>query len=330
MKILMYSVRPDEQLAIKSWAKRNAIQVDTTPLNLVDNIDMAAGYDSISIVQHAAIDDPDVYSRLADLGIHHIALRITGYNTINFKAADANQIVVTNVPAYSPRSVAEATLMHTMVLLRHLEAAEARMRQHNYSWDELQAREIHNLTIGIFGAGKIGGTVARIFKALGAHVIANDLIHRTDLADTVEYVDFETLLAQSDIVTIHTNLNDTTHHLFNGATFAKMKKEALLINCARGPIIETPALIAALNAGIIAGAGLDAVEGEENFVEHDLSNEHALDFTTYDQLLAMPNVSVTPHIGFYTDAAVQNMVDIALDDIVLVAHSKNSPHVVHD
>lgn len=330
MKILMYSVRPDEQPAIHAWAERNNAQVDTTPLPFVGNINLATGYDGISILQHARIDDVHVYEELAALGIHHISLRITGYNTINFEHADANGIVVTNVPAYSPRSVAEAALMHTMVLLRQLENTEARMRQHDYSWNGLQAREIHNLTVGVFGAGKIGGTVARIFKALGARVIANDLTPRTDLMDTVEYVDFETLLAESDVLTIHTNLDATTHHLFNTATFAKMKNDAFLINCARGPIVETADLITALQSGTIAGAGLDALEGEELFVEHDLTNDQTHDFSLYDQLLALPNVSVTPHIGFYTDAAVQNMVDIALDDVALIVQGKPSPHIVHD
>ncbi|CAH0418068.1 D-2-hydroxyacid dehydrogenase [Periweissella ghanensis] len=330
MKILMYSVRPDEKPAIDAWAHRNHAQVDTTPLPFVDNIELATGYDDISILQHARIDDFSVYERLAALGIKHISLRITGYNTINFAAADANDIIVTNVPAYSPRSVAEAALMHTMVLLRQLENTEARMRHHDYSWDGLQAREIHNLTVGIFGTGKIGGTAARIFKALGARVIANDLAPRTDLTDTVEYVDFATLLAESDVLTIHTNLDATTHHLFNGPTLAKMKNSAFLINCARGPIVETPALIDALQNGVIAGAGLDAIECEELFVEHDLTNNQELDFSVYDQLLAMPNVSLTPHIGFYTDAAVQNMIDIALDDVALIIQGQLSPHIVHD
>lgn len=328
MKILMYSVRLDEQPAIKEWADRHQAEITTTEVPLdAQTVEQAVGNDVVVLAQHGPLGGPEVYEKIAQMGIHHIALRITGYNIIDFKAAKANNIVVTNVPAYSPRSVAEQTLMHTMVQLRHLEETEARMRQHDYSWGGLESHEVHNLTIGILGAGKIGGTVARLFKALGARVIATDLVERPELADTLEYVDFDTLLTESDVLSVHTNLDDSTHHIIDAQALNKMKDSAILINCARGPIVDGDALLTALDQKQIAGAGLDTIEGEEVVVEKNLSNSDQ-DVSLFDRLLAMPNVSLTPHIGFYTDAAVKNMVEIALNDAEIIQNGGVSPRQV--
>ena len=328
MKILMFSVREDEKQFIQKWAQEHDAEVETNQ-EIVDaqTIELAKGFDGISVQQHEAINDPAVYEKLAQMGIHHIALRMTGFNVVNLEAAKENGIAITNVPAYSPRSVSEEALAYTMGLLRKIKEAGLKMKEHDFSWPGLQTTEIHNMTVGILGAGKIGGTSARIFRALGARVIANDLVQRPELADTLEYVSFDELLKQSDVITIHTILDDSTHHLIDADALHKMKNTALLINCARGPIVEPNALVAALQNGEIAGAGLDTVEGEEGVVENDLRDSDR-DLSLFDTLLAMPNVTMTPHIGFYTDAAVSSMVSMSLYDVDSLLHDKPSDHIV--
>lgn len=163
-KILMYSVRPDEQPAIDDWVAANDIQVDTNTVAFnADTVDLAKGYDGVVIQQHGAIPEPLVYQKLKSFGMKQLTLRITGYDIVNLDAAAANGLAVTNVPAYSPRSVAELVLAHAMRLIRHLGEATAREAKDDYSWGGLEAQEVHQLTIGIIGAGKIGSTVARIF-----------------------------------------------------------------------------------------------------------------------------------------------------------------------
>ncbi|NOS34905.1 D-2-hydroxyacid dehydrogenase, partial [Acinetobacter baumannii] len=144
-----------------------------------------------------AIPEEMVYQKLKAFGIKQLTLRITGYDIVNLDAATANGLVVTNVPAYSPRSVSELVLAQVMRLIRHLGEASAREAKDDYSWTGLEAPEIHNLTVGIIGAGKIGSAVARIFRALGATVIVSDPVKRPELADTVSYVDLNTLLTTS-------------------------------------------------------------------------------------------------------------------------------------
>ncbi|KMO58399.1 lactate dehydrogenase, partial [Lacticaseibacillus rhamnosus] len=126
-KILMYSVRPDEQPAIDDWVAANNIQVDTNTVAFnADTVDLAKGYDGVVIQQHGAIPEPLVYQKLKSFGMKQLTLRITGYDIVNLDAATANGLAVTNVPAYSPRSVAELVLAHTMRLIRHLGEATAR------------------------------------------------------------------------------------------------------------------------------------------------------------------------------------------------------------
>ncbi|MFT8961914.1 MAG: D-2-hydroxyacid dehydrogenase [Lacticaseibacillus paracasei] len=328
-KILMYTVRPDERAAIDAWVAANDIQVDTNTVEFgPDTVDLAKEYDGVVIQQHGAIPDEMVYQKLKAFGIKQLTLRITGYDIVNLGAATANGLVVTNVPAYSPRSVSELVLAQVMRLIRHLGEASAREAKDDYSWTGLEAPEIHNLTVGIIGAGKIGSAVARIFRALGATVIVSDPVKRPELADTVSYVDLNTLLTTSDVVTVHTPLDGVTTHLIDADALRKMKPTAYLINAARGPIVDTEALIKALNDHTIAGAALDTIEGEAGIFGEDRS-QTLVDNQALETLKAMPNVEISPHIGFYTDAAVKNMIDISLDDVKTILEGGKSAHQVN-
>ena len=330
MKILMYTVRPDEKGPINQWVKDHpGYQIDTNnqPLNS-STVDLAKGYDGIAILQHASITEPVVYQKLKEFGIKQISLRSTGFEIIDLKEATKNGLVVTNVPGYSPRSVSELVLADVMYLLRHLGEVRAREEHGDFAWVNTEAKEIHTLTVGIIGAGKIGSAVARIFRALGANVIAADPIHRPDLNDTVTYVDHETVYKTADIITMHTPLTDETHHMIDAAVFKEMKPTAIFINASRGPVVKTGDLVAALENKEIAAAAIDTFEGETPIVNHDLTGK-PLNNDNLEKLLAMPNVNVSPHIGFYTEVAVQNMVEITLNDVDAILQGKQSLHQVN-
>ncbi|MFC6202723.1 D-2-hydroxyacid dehydrogenase [Lactiplantibacillus nangangensis] len=328
MKILMYSVRDDEESAIQAWADKNQVQVDTNALEFhPETADLTKGYDGVVIQQRSAIgDDPTVYQKLADYGLKQITSRTAGVDTIDIPAAKAAGLTVTNVPAYSPNSVAEMAVTQTMRLIRNLELFDSRIIQQNFQWAGLQAREIRSLTVGVIGAGRIGGTVARLFHGLGAKVIAYDVVHHEELTDVLTYVDTkEALLAQADVVTLHVDLNETSKALIDAAAFKQMKSDAFIINASRGPVIVTADLVAALKAGEIAGAALDTVEGEAALFNQDHQGEVLAD-SLIAQLLQMPNVILTPHVGFYTNLAVKNMVDISLDDVLTILNGGQTDH----
>ena len=327
IKILMYNIMDDEKIVVTEWlTHHHDVQIDWNTVTLnPDTVDLAKGYDGISTEQDNLIDDPIVYEKLHAFGIKQITLRITGYDTINLSLATQNNLKITNVPAYSPRSVSEMVLAQTMWLLRNLNTAQQRTQNHDFTWEGLQSREIHDLIVGIIGAGKIGSEVARIFKALGATVIAADPIHRPELNSVLTYVNHETIFKTADIITTHTPLLDSTYHLFDASVFQQMKPSAIFINASRGGVVDTPALIAALNNHTIAAAGLDTIEGEADIFSNDFSDN---DFDNDDlkTILAMPNAIITPHIGFYTDNAIRNMVEISLHDMLTIIAGKTSEH----
>ncbi|WP_283679407.1 D-2-hydroxyacid dehydrogenase [Lentilactobacillus sp. Marseille-Q4993] len=329
MKILMYNTRDDEKAAIKQWVADNNIQVDMNDVPLSDETaKLAAGYDGIITQQHGSIGSEQVYKTLSSLGIKQIGLRITGFEIVDLELATKYGLKVTNVPAYSPRSVGELVLAHTMWLVRHMGVVSEREKVGDFTWTGIQSREIHDLTVGIIGVGKIGSAVARLFNALGAKIIAADPIKRPEISDIVEYVSHEEVFRTADVVTLHTPLTEETHHMINERTLSLMKPTAFLINASRGPVIDTPALLAALKSGEIAGAALDTFEGEQTVVNQDLT-ETGLNDPVLKELFAMPNVNVSPHIGFYTDVAVSNMITISLDNVVLILKGNGDGHLVN-
>ncbi|MCO7175770.1 D-2-hydroxyacid dehydrogenase [Sporolactobacillus kofuensis] len=325
----MFSVRADEESAIQAWAEKTGVQVDTNQLELdAETAKLTKDYDGIVIQQRNHLSDPAIYETLEKNGLKQLALRTAGYDIVDLEQASAHGLIITNVPAYSPNSVAELALTQAMRLIRNLELFDERGRQQDFRWAGLMAREIRSLTVGIIGAGRIGGTAARLFKGLGATVIANDIVERDDLKDVLTYVSKEELLKTADVITLHVPLMDSTTHLIDADALALIKPDAVLVNASRGPVVDTDALIQALQNKKIAGAALDTLDGEEYFFNHDLRGKE-LPSEQLKTLRALPNVLITPHIGFYTNLAVQNMVEISLNDVLAILKTGQSEHQVN-
>lgn len=327
-KILLLSVRPDEQAAIDAWENRHP-DVELTSVEWELNsttVEQVAGYDGLSIQQRSPIE-ADVYPRLKELGLKQITTRTAGYDVIDLKAAAANGLVVRNVPEYSPRSVAELALTHTLRLIRKQELVDQRGREQDFRWAGLQGAEIHSLTIGIIGAGRIGGTAAKLFNALDAQVIAYDIKPNHDLDDILTFVPFEEVLERADVICLHVDLNESSTNLIDAHALSLMKPTAYLVNECRGPVVDTQALLTALKEKQLAGAALDTLTGEEHFFNFDLRGQQ-LPSQDLIELRKLANVIVTPHVGFYTNIAVQNMVDISLDDVLAILSEQKCEHLV--
>ncbi len=326
-KILMTSVRPDEQKAINDFAEQHHIDVVTTSKPFIDDeaIAMTKGMDGLVIQQHAKVPD-NAYAALKANGLKQISTRTAGVDTINVPLAHENGLKVTNVPAYSPRSVAEHALMQIFRLLRKSYAFDHRVAQNDYRWAGLQATEIHSATIGIIGVGRIGGTLAKLLKALDVRVLGYDVKPRKEMDGIVEYVSKEELLQQSDVVSLHVDLNDTSKGLLTLDDFKLMKPTAGLVNASRGPVVVTQDLVTALKDQEIAAAALDTVEGEEHIFNQDHREDGLEAVPLVKELHAMDNVILTPHIAFFTNIAVQNMVEIALMDVLTILDGQSSPH----
>lgn len=291
-------------------------------------MNLTAGVDGLVIQQRSPVD-PAVYPQLKANGLKQIATRTAGFDMVDIQAAHDNGLTVTNVPAYSPRSVAEHALMQIFRLLRKSYRFDTQVASGDFRWfSDEQALEIHTATIGIIGVGRIGGTLAKLLKALGARVLGFDVQPREEMRGIVDYVSKEDLLKQSDVVSLHVDLNPTSTGLLTAADFALMKPTAGLVNASRGPVVVTADLVAALKDHQLAAAALDTFEGENEVVMTDRREKGLADVPLVEELHAMDNVILTPHIAFFTNLAVKNMVDFALEDVLLILDGKPSPHEI--
>lgn len=273
------------------------------------------------------IDDEIVYQKLHDFGIKSIGLRIVGFNIIDFDLAKKYDLIITNVPAYSPRAIAEMAVTQAMYLLRKIGLFNQNMAKGDFSYpDDLISDEIYNQTIGLIGVGNIGSAVAQIFSGMGAKVLAYDVAYNPANEAFLTYADFDTVIKSADIISLHTPLLPSTRNMISEKQFKEMKNTAYLINAARGGLVDTQALIQALQNHEIAGAGLDTLADETTYFGQKVDMSQVPD--DYRILAAMPNVVMTPHSAYFTKTAVKNMVKISLADTISIIEGKRPLHQV--
>ena len=276
---------------------------------------LTAGCDSVCAFVNDRIDRACLEA-LAAAGVRHVALRCAGFNQVDLPAARALGLRVTRVPAYSPHAVAEHTVALVLALNRKLHRAYNRVREHNFSLAGLVGFDIHGKTVGIVGTGKIGRVTAGIFRGFGATVLASDLFPDEAWAASagVTYAPMERLLAESDILSLHTPLTPATHHLLSHDAFQRMKPGAMLVNTSRGKLVDTHALLEALKSGHLGGVALDVYEEEEGVFFEDLSGQ-ILGDDELARLLTFPNVLVTAHQAFLTREALAEISRVTLANI---------------
>lgn len=328
MKIFCYAVSKLEEPYVINWAKKNNVEVKMIEDELSSkNADLAKGFDGVSSEGITPVDE-SVYETFEKFGIHQLAIRQVGVDNQDLEAAKKHGVSITNVAAYSPRAIAEMGVTQAMYLLRNIGVYQNRMDQGDFTWDKSTiSTEIFNCTIGLVGVGHIGSATAQIYRALGAKVLAYDLAYDASLEPFVTYTDLDTVLSQSDIISLHTPLLPSTKNMISTDQFKKMKSNAILINVARGELVDTKALIDALQSKEIAAAGLDTLADEIQFFgEHKEAAELPED---YKILRKMPNVLITPHIAFFTKLAIRNSMEIALDDAKNLIEGKRSRNIVN-
>lgn len=264
-----------------------------------------------------------VIAKLANLKL--ITTRSTGYDHIDLKEVAKRNITICNVPYYGENTVAEHTFALILALSRNVHKSYLRTVRNDFSIDGLQGFDLKDKTLGVIGGGNIGLHVIRIAKGFGMDVVVYDTHQNTFLAEVLgfKYADtLEELLGKSDIITLHLPENKYTHHLINRKNIHQIKKGAILINTARGGIVETEALIKALDDKILAGAGLDVLEGEELIKEekqllYDQKSQDKMRTLIRDHILIdKDNVVFTPHIAFYSKEALERIIETTGENIL--------------
>ena len=282
---------------------------------------LAAGYEAV-----CAFVNMDLSAETIDIlntcKVKLILMRCAGFNNVDLERAKGYGMTVTRVPSYSPEAVAEHAMALALTANRHTHKAYIKVRENNYSLNGLMGVNLYKKTAGIVGTGKIGAAMARICHGFGMKVIGYDMYPNKDL-DGVEYVDLDTLLSQSDLISLHCPLMEETHHMINIDTIQKMKDGVILVNTSRGGLIKTDDLIQGIRENKFFAVGLDVYEEENGSVYEDMS-ETILEHSTVARLLSFPNVMVTSHQAFFTEEALAAISEVTLDNAM--SYLKGTPN----
>ncbi len=239
-------------------------------------------------------------------------MRCSGFNNIDLEEAKKYHMTILRVPGYSPEAVAEHAMGLALAVNRHIHKGYIKVRENNFSLVGLTGINFYQKTAGIIGTGKIGAAMCRICKGFGMRVIAYDRYPNKEL-DFVEYVDLDTLFAESDLISLHCPLTKETHHLIQESTIEKMKDNVVLVNTSRGALIKTEDLIKGIRSMKFFGVGLDVYEEETDNVFENREDD-ILEHSVTARLLSFPNVIVTSHQGFLTEEALTAISRTTLDN----------------
>jgi D-lactate dehydrogenase len=279
---------------------------------------LANGFDAICVFVNDTVNAA-VIEQLSSQGINTILLRCAGFNNVDLTAAKAHNLKVLRVPAYSPEAVAEHCIALMLTLSRKTHKAYNRVREDNFDLNGLLGFNLHNKTVGIVGCGKIGLALCNILNGFGAKVLVCD-----PYAQPGNYTitDINTLLSQSDVISLHCPLTEQTHHLINDEAFSKMKAGVMLINTSRGALLDSNACISALKTKKLGYLGLDVYEQESELFFKNHSDEINQD-DIFSRLVSFKNVLVTGHQGFFTQEALTEIANTTLLNALEVNEGKS-------
>tara|TARA_R110002124_G_scaffold108580_5_gene261151 strand:- start:41 stop:1039 length:999 start_codon:yes stop_codon:yes gene_type:complete len=315
MKIAFFNTKDYDRFYFNQENCRNEHDIRFIEAHLTENtVNLITDETAVCVFINDCLN-ANVLSGLKSKGVKFIALRSAGFNHVDLATAKKLGLIVTRVPAYSPYAVAEHAVALLMTLNRKIHRAHNRVREGNFSLNNLLGFDIHGKTVGVIGTGKIGQIFSKIMLGFGCHVLAHDVETNAEcIAAGVNYVSLNDLLSRSDIISLHCPLNDETHHLINEDAINLMKPMVTLINTSRGKLIDTKAVIKALKAQRISLLGLDVYEEEEVLFFDDFSSSVIQD-DVFARLLTFPNVLVTSHQAFFTQEALTRIAHVTLQNI---------------
>ncbi|MBI4993838.1 hydroxyacid dehydrogenase [Candidatus Wolfebacteria bacterium] len=321
MKIAFFEIEQWEADYVKEKLSNAELFFSAGKLNK-DNLPPEKDFDAISVFVGSEVGK-EVISAFSNLKL--LTTRSTGFDHIDLTEIKDRGIKTGYVPGYGDNTVAEFAFALILNLSRKIFDAYDRIKESGrFDFEGLQGFDLNGKTIGIVGTGRIGRFMVKIAKGFGMNVVAFDAFPNENLAKEMDfkYVSIDELLAMSDVISLHVPYLQSTHHLINFQNIGKIKKGALLINTARGPIVETEAIVKALNDGILGGYGADVLEeegiikDEKAFLLYGHPQEHNLKLALANHVLIdMPNVIITPHNAFNTKEAITRILDTDIENI---------------
>lgn len=321
MKILFFDTkRYDRESFEKVSGQFPTVTIDYLEADLsMHTVKLANGYDAVCAFVSSDVGT-EVVRALAANGVKLVLMRCAGYNNVDLEEAKKQKIAVMHVPAYSPEAVAEHAMALALTVNRHIHKGYIKVRENNFSLNGLTGINFYKKTAGIIGTGKIGAAMCRICRGFGMRVIAYDKYPNKAL-DFVEYVSMETLLKESDLISLHCPLIEETYHMINRQTIQAMKDNVVLINTSRGALIKTEDLIWGIRERKFFGVGLDVYEEETDNVFENREDD-ILESSVTARLLSFPNVVVTSHQGFLTEEALEAIAQTTLENAETFTHNQ--------
>ncbi len=323
MKVFVYSCRRyDEEPMFRRYAGEMGMDVGTTEdAPTLENSALAEGSDFVSVLPCRI--PRELLDRFRGMGIKLLCTRTIGYDHIDVEYAHQIGLPVAHV-TYDPSGVAEYAVMMILMSLRRFREMDSRGSRNDFRLKGLLGNEIGRCTVGVIGTGNVGKAVLRDLSGFGGKLLYSNRSPCPEADRYATRVTVNELLAQSDVVTIHLEHNEHTHHIINASALSRMKVGAILVNTARGPLVDTEALIDALSNGRLGGAAVDVVEDELGLYYNDCSDRDLSDHFI-GRLRAFPNVVFTHHMAYYYEAAIRDSIVNSLTAMKAAYEGKDIP-----
>ncbi len=326
MKLFAYALRDYDELPyLEAISQELGFSFDwTSEYPCLENAHLAEGYDALCIITNPMT--PELLDRFHELGVKYLATRSIGYDHIDLVHAAKLGMRVGHA-AYPPEGVADYTVMLLLMAIRKAKLIFRGADAQDFTLRGKIGLNLPEQTVGVVGTGKIGAAVIERLHGFDCKILASDPYPSEHVRTYATYVDLDTLLAESNIVTLHAPGLPENHHMINAERIARMKNGVVIVNAARGLLIDTEALIDGIESGKIGGAALDTVENEEGLYYLDRSRSILHD-RHRAVLQAFPNVTLSPHMAFYTETDVENMVRTSAEALLAFSRGEETPHEV--
>lgn len=320
MKIAFFEVQPWKQEFLKKQLTGHELEFFEEPLS-AENVSEISDCDAISVFIYSKVSK-EILEKLPNLKF--VATQSTGFDHIDIETCEEKGIAVSNVPHYGENTVAEHTFALILALSRNVHKSYVRTLQGNFSIEGLMGFDLQGKTLGIIGTGHIGLHVIKMAKGFGMHVVAYDVKQDPFLAEVLRfrYASMDEVMSEADIISLHLPYNESTHHIINEEMLEKAKDGALIINTSRGGLVDSDALLKALDSKKIAGAALDVLEGEELILDekqllyYKQENQKLEELAKNHILLKRDNVVFTPHIAFYSREALERILMTTVENLI--------------
>lgn len=323
MRLFAYALREYDELGyMKEAASQLGFEFDwTSEYPTLDNASLAAGHDALCIITNPM--PADLLDAFHAVGVKNLATRTIGYEHIDVAHARELGMRVANAP-YPPEGVANYAIMLLLMAQRKVKLLARHSLAQDFGLHGKLGKDISTSTVGVIGTGRIGATVVRHLSGFGCKILAYDPYPNKEVAKYATYVDLDTLLAQADAITLHAPGLKQNYHMIDADAFAKMKDGVVLVNAARGMLVDTQALVAAVESGKVGAAPLDTIENEADLYYRDLSRD-VLPNRDRSVLMAFPNVIVSPHMAFYTAEDVRAMIFNSASALLAFSRGEDTP-----